>query len=139
VYDRHVFLGLKGKTNNLKDITSVPTAVLRDAPPDKILKSRNFKSLHPVTRTSQIPKMLLTFRAKLWYDSFAIISHTLKMNNIPIDKFEVFENDIKVKQHIGLSKDLGSLHKKMQKTFLQIKKDGTYQKILNKYQYTNTK
>lgn len=132
----HIFLMRrddKRKIAGMDSLKKLSIAVLRDAPPHKILKKEGFTNLYPVSATGRIAPMLIKGRVDAWYDMEAIMYHTVKNAGIRHDKLKNVLIHIPVKMHIGLSKNLAKLAGSWQKTWEKMRADGTAQSIENRY------
>lgn len=134
--DKHIFVALKktyleGTSESVLKNYSV--GVVRHAPPEVILKQRQYPSLVTATKHAQLLKMLVASKIKVWYDSEAIIAHAIKASGLDPSLFTIIREDVKVKQYIALSNDLKNRTKPLNERVRKLNESGELQKIVNKH------
>lgn len=134
--DKHMFIALKKsylEGTGEEDLKNYPVGVVRYAPPEVMLKQRQYPSLVKATTHAQLLKMLVGGKIKLWYDSEAIIAHTIEMSGLDPAMFNIVREDVNVTQYIVLSKDLESRTAELNKKITSMTKSGELQKIINEH------
>ncbi|MCP4024328.1 MAG: ABC transporter substrate-binding protein, partial [Desulfobacteraceae bacterium] len=133
-----VFASLSGKPITLlmaKKLNKI--LVQQDTPPEFFLRANNFNNIHTVTDSSLIPVMLESKRGDAWFgDKNVTISTVL---NTPFGSRMIFGPSVKNNRiYIGASKNISPiLVEKYREVFNEIKKDGTYELIMNRYLKNN--
>ncbi|MCK5165146.1 MAG: transporter substrate-binding domain-containing protein [Desulfobacula sp.] len=129
-----VFASLHGKSITL-DMAKKLNKILvqQDTPPEFFLRANNFQNIHTITNSAKIPVMLQKNRADAWFGDMNVTISTFL--NTSYGKKMVYGPSVKNNRiYIGASKNISPiLVKKYQKIFNEIKKDGTYKMIMDRY------
>ncbi len=133
-----VFASLYGKPMDL-DMARKAEKILvqQDTPPEFFLRANNFDNIHTITNSSNIPVMLQKKRGDAWFGDINVTRSTVL--NTMYEKRMIYGPSVKHNSiYIGASKNISkALVKKYQKIFIEIKKDGTYKNIMNRYLKSN--
>ncbi len=129
-----VFASLSGKPITLvmaKKLKKI--LVQQDTPPEFFLRANNFKNIHTVTDSSMIPVMLEKNRGDAWFGDMNVTISTVL--NTPYGKKMIYGPSVKSNRiYVGASKNISpALVKKYREMLNEIKKDGTYELIMDRY------
>ena len=119
---------------SIEEFKELNVGVLRNAPPNRMLKQKKFINLTPLGVSSSIAKMLEANRVQAWYDAESIIEYHFLKNNINASNFRIALVDKKMSFYIAFSKDLKEEFTTWQEAFEQMKKNGELKKIRRKYE-----
>ena len=128
------------KKSNFKEISSIEElknysiGVNRGAPTAKRLHSLHFKNLNIVSSETQLSKMFIKERFKLWYSTKYMIYDILNKEGFNMRELKIMYTDLTLHMYIATSLDIDNkIIEKWQKELNKMKEDGRYQKILDSY------
>lgn len=117
--------------NELKDLN---VGVSLGAPSTKRLQQLNFKNLRIISTETQLSKMFIRDRFDTWYASKLMIYNFLEKLNYDISDLAILYSDLKLDFYIATSLDVDNqVVQTWQKELNIMKEDGTYKRILSKY------
>ncbi len=133
-----VFASLSGEPVTLAMAKKLKKILVQqDTPPEFFLRANNFKNIHTITDSSLIPIMLEKNRGDAWFGDMNVTISTVL--NTPFDGRMIYGPSVKNNRiYIGASKKTSlALIEKYREVFDEIKKDGTYELIMNRYLKSN--
>ena len=123
------------KVEKLEDAKKVRTILtLRSDTQDQYLKKHGFTNLYDLTTWRQGLLMLLDDKGDLWTQKDLDVSLILREENVASDRIEAVFIMFELYAYIGVSKNTSDeIVKRWQSTLDEIKRDGTYEKIIQKW------
>jgi ABC-type amino acid transport substrate-binding protein len=122
------------KIRNLKDAQKYSIGVQKEGAIYQYLKSKGFTNLITSTSNKTSAENLLNNKVQLWGESELVAASLLKQlnkdPNVLLKTLKLRKHDLYIAFNIKMP---DSLIKKFQATLDQMKNDGTYDKIVNKY------
>lgn len=138
--DPYVLVTLKNSPVNISTIESakkVKIGILSGSVADALLRELGFTNLETATNDIQNVKKLKLGRIDAWVAPMSCIGEYKNDTGLDKSDLRIGIELTKIHEYVGASKTLDKeTISKWQKTFQEMKKDGTYQKILKKYGIT---
>ncbi len=136
--DSFVFIVKKENYRNIKDINElkdISVGVNLGAPTTKRLKSLNFTDLIIITSEIKLSKMFIRDRFQAWYSPKLMIYDMLNRLDYNLDDTSILYKDKTINFYITTSLDVDDkIIKIWQNELDKMKEDGTFQKIIKKYE-----
>lgn len=133
IYERFVFYVHKDASadyQSVDDFKNLKVGVITGASPMMRLKELGFTNLDLVTDEKDNAYKLKEGRIDAWYAGELIILHIIRTRNLNPGDYKLAFVDIPMEMYIGASLNLKDQAEKWQEALDEMKKDGTYKKIL---------
>lgn len=141
--DPYVVVALKDSKMNistLEEVKKLKIGILSGSVADALLHEKNFTNIESASTDVQNVKKLKLGRIDAWVAPLSCIGQYKTQAGIGKEDMRVGVELTRLNEYIGASKTIDKeTVEKWNKTFLAMKKDGTYQSIMKKYGMTPLK